>query len=46
MKSFFEILKIFLPALTTGLFGFITAKYSYSKNVPVEKMEIAYNRIY
>ena len=46
MKSFFEILKIFLPALTTGLFGFFTAKYSYSKNVPLEKMEIAYNRIY
>ena len=46
MESFIEILKIILPALITGIFTFIVTKYNYNKNVPLDNMKIAYNRIY
>ena len=46
MKIFFEILKVMLPAITTGLFTFLITKYTYNKNRPLDKMETAYNRIY
>lgn len=46
MESFIEILKIILPTLITGIFTFIVTKYNYNKNVPLDNMKIAYNRIY
>lgn len=46
MESFIEILKIILPACITGIFTFIATKYNYNKNVPLDNMKIAYNRIY
>lgn len=46
MEIIFEILKVVLPAIITGLFTFFITKYTYSNNRPLDKMEIAYNRIY
>lgn len=46
MKILLEIINILLPAAVTGIFTFWTTKYAYSKDVPLQKMEIAYNRIY
>lgn len=46
MKTLFEILKIILPAIITGLFTFFITKYKYNKNKPLDKLEFAYNRIY
>lgn len=41
-----EILKIILPAISAGICTFLVTKYSYDRNVPLEKFEIAYNRVY
>ncbi len=46
MKITFDILKVILPAITTGLFTFIITKYTYDKNRPLDKLEMAYNRVY
>ena len=46
MESFIEVLKVILPALITGIFTFIVTKYNYNRNVPLDNMKIAYNRIY
>ena len=35
-----------LPELIAGLFGFLLAKYSYHKSIPLDKLEITYNRVY
>lgn len=46
MKTIFSILEIILPTMLAGLFSFYIAKYTYNKNRPLDKLEIAYNRIY
>lgn len=46
MESFMEILKIILPPFVTGMITFIITKYTYSKNRPLDKLEITYNRVY
>lgn len=46
MEIIFEILKVILPVIITGLFTFLITKYTYNKNRPLDKMEIAYNRVY
>lgn len=46
MELIFEILKIVLPAIITGFSTFIITKYTYNKNIPIDKLEISYNRIY
>lgn len=46
MKTLFEILKVILPAIITGLFTFLITKYTYNRNIPLDKLEITYNRIY
>ena len=46
MELFIEVLKVILPALITGIFTFIVTKYNYNRNVPLDNMKIAYNRIY
>lgn len=46
MDTLFEILKSILPAIITGIITFIITKYTYNNNRPLDKLEIAYNRIY
>lgn len=46
MEMIFNLLKIILPAITTGLFTFLITKYTYNRNRPTDKIEIAYDRIY
>lgn len=46
METLFEILKVILPAIITSLFTFFITKYTYNNNRPLDKIEIAYNRIY
>jgi len=46
METLFEILKVILPAVITSLFTFFITKYTYNNNRPLDKIEIAYNRIY
>lgn len=46
METLFEILKVILPAVITSLFTFFITKYTYNKNIPLDKLEISYNRIY
>ncbi len=46
MESLMEILKIISPPLVTGIITFIITKYTYSKNRPLDKLEITYNRVY
>lgn len=46
METLFEILKVILPAVITSLFTFFITRYTYNNNRPLDKLEIAYNRIY
>lgn len=46
METLFEIIKIILPAIITGMITFLITKYTYNNNRPVDKLEIAYNKIY
>ena len=39
-------MKVILPACITGLVTFLVNKYNYHKNIPLDKLEITYNRIY
>lgn len=41
-----DILPVVLSALLTGLFTFWVTIYKYNKNIPLDKLEVAYNRIY
>lgn len=46
MDALFEILKVVLPSIITGMFSYLLAKHTYNKNVPLDQMKIAYNRVY
>lgn len=46
MEILFEVLKVILPAIIAGLFTFFVTKYTYNSNRPLDKMEVAYSRIY
>lgn len=46
METFIEIIKVILPSIIAAISTFVITKYKYNKNVPLDKMEIAYNRIY
>ena len=46
MDTIFEIFKTIFPAIITGIFTFLATKYTYNKNIPLDKMEIAYDKIY
>jgi len=35
-----------VATIITGIFTFVVTKYTYHKNVPLDKYEIAYNRVY
>ncbi len=41
-----DFLQEILLAGITGIITFLITKYEYHRNVPLEKMEVAYNRIY
>lgn len=45
-NTIYEILKIILPVIMTGIFTFLVTKYTYDKNRPLDKLEITYNRVY
>ena len=45
-ETIYEVLKVVLPAIITGFFTFLITKYTYYKNRPLDKIEIAYNRVY
>lgn len=45
-KVLIEIIKIIAPVVITGLITFLITKYNYSKSRPLDKMELAYNRVY
>lgn len=46
MEILLEVFKMILPAIIAGIFTFLVTKYSYIKNRPLDKLEIAYNRVY
>lgn len=46
MEIAYEISIVILPAIITGLFTSAVTKYKYNKNIPLDKMEISYNRVY
>lgn len=46
MEKLFDIIKIILPSIITGLLTFLITKYNYYKNTPLDKLEVAYNRLY
>lgn len=46
METFLEIVKVILPACITGVVTFWVTKYNYYKDIPLDKLEITYNRVY
>lgn len=46
MDIFMETIKEVVPVVITGIITFLITKYTYNKNIPLDKLEIAYNRIY
>lgn len=41
-----DFLQEIMLACVTGIITFLITKYEYHRNIPLEKMEVAYNRIY
>lgn len=46
LMEMLEKLDSLIAVLATGLITFFITKYKYHKNIPLDKLEIAYNRIY
>lgn len=46
MENALEIFKIILPTIIAAISTFLITKYTYNKNRPLDKFEIAYNRVY
>ena len=46
MDTVMNILISVLPACITGTVTFLVTKYNYHRNVPLDKLEITYNRLY
>lgn len=46
MDTILELCIVVVPVIISGLFSFLIAKYTYNKNVPLDKFEISYNRVY
>lgn len=46
MEILLEMLNSIAPAVITSLFTFLITKYTYTRDMPLEKLEISYNRIY
>ncbi|MBD5097667.1 MAG: hypothetical protein HDT40_11900 [Lachnospiraceae bacterium] len=45
-EQLFDIIKNTLPTIITCIFTFLITRYKYNKNIPLDKLEIAYNRVY
>ena len=43
MGIFIEIMKIVLPTIVGGIFTFLITKYTYNKNVPLDKFELRFH---
>lgn len=46
MEKLWEIFMEWSPVVITGLVTFLLTRYEYGKKIPLDKYEIAYNRIY
>lgn len=46
LNNVYEMLRTILPAIITAIGTFFVTKYSYHKNIPLDKLEISYNRVY
>lgn len=46
MGAFIEIIKIVTPVLLTGVITFLITRYTCRRNIPLDKMQIAYDRVY
>lgn len=46
MENLFEIVIVILPSCATGIITFLITRYTYLKNIPNDKLEITYNRVY
>lgn len=46
MEIVLEIMKIVLPVIFASFGTFLITKYEYGKKIPLDKLEISYNRIY
>ncbi len=46
MDILIEFMKVILPVCITGFITFLITKYSCNKNIPLDKLEITYNRVY
>ncbi len=46
MEIVLEIMKIVLPIIFASFGTFLITKYEYGKKIPLDKLEISYNRIY
>ncbi|WP_147404544.1 hypothetical protein [Roseburia sp. AF12-17LB] len=46
MIDYIQKMDSLIAALATGLITFFITKYKYHRNIPLDKLEIAYNRIY
>lgn len=45
-EKIFDIAEALFPVIVTGLITFFISRYSFNKNHPLDKLEIAYNRVY
>lgn len=41
-----DVLQAILPPVITGLITFLVTKYKYHRNIPLDKLQIAYDRVY
>lgn len=46
MDNFIEIAKIVTPVILTGIITFLITRYTYRINIPLDKLEKAYNKVY
>lgn len=46
MDIIYNILCVILSAAVTSFFSVLATKYTYSKKIPLDKLEITYNRVY
>ncbi len=46
METIIELCKEIVPILLTGVITFFITKYTHNRSAPLDKMEIAYRRIY
>ena len=45
-EQFIDFFMTITPTILTSVTGFLLGKYNYFQNRPLDKMEIAYDRVY